>query len=105
MTLCAVWPRETQWEAPASAGAFHQMEDRRTVQRRRVLKAGTIAFGQAAGIDCIVKNLSDQGALLVVESSVGVPNQFTLAIPSEAMKRNAMVQWRRATSIGVSFFA
>jgi hypothetical protein len=79
------------------------MEERRTSSRRRVLKAGTIAFGQAAGFDCLVRNLSDKGACLEVESPVGIPDTFTLVIPHDALMRVAHVQWRRAKRIGVVF--
>jgi hypothetical protein len=79
------------------------MEEKRRVPRRRVLKAGTISFGLAAGIDCVVRNISDKGALLMVESSVGIPNRFTLVIRADSLKRDALVKWRRARSIGVEF--
>jgi hypothetical protein len=79
------------------------MEERRTTQRRRVLKAGTIAFGQAAGIDCVVKNMSEKGALLSVTTSVGIPDSFTLLIPHDQLQRPVRVIWRRAQSVGVVF--
>jgi hypothetical protein len=62
-----------------------------------------ISFGIAAGIDCVVKNISDTGALISVESSVGVPNAFTLVIRVDSFKRDAVVKWRRARSIGIAF--
>lgn len=80
-----------------------QADEKRRGPRRRVLKAGTISFGIAAGIDCVVKNISDTGALLAVESAVGIPNRFTLVIPADSLKREALVKWRRARSIGVAF--
>jgi hypothetical protein len=79
------------------------MNEQRRSPRRRVLKAGTISFGTAAGIDCVVKNISDTGALISVESSVGVPNNFTLVIRADSLKREAVVKWRRARSIGIAF--
>ena len=79
------------------------MNEKRNAPRRRILKAGTISFGAAAGIDCVVRNLSETGALLAVESSVGVPNTFTLVVLSEKLKRKVEVKWRRARSIGVAF--
>ena len=48
--------------------------------RKRQLKAGTIGFNGGGGIDSIVKNLSGTGALLQVESVIGIPDQFTLFI-------------------------
>ncbi|MGB7856771.1 MAG: PilZ domain-containing protein [Pseudolabrys sp.] len=56
------------------------MEERRKVQRGRTLKAGSIVFNSAAGIDCRVRNMSAAGACLEVTSQVGVPNDFVLVV-------------------------
>jgi hypothetical protein len=76
--------------------------EQRISQRRRVLKAGTIAFG-GAGIDCIVRDLSDKGALLVVEHPAGIPDRITLLIQSDKTSHAAHIVWRRHKSIGVAF--
>ena len=47
--------------------------------------------------------MSPIGALLTVESAVGVPEKFTLLIKPELTKRNCDVIWRTATKIGVRF--
>jgi hypothetical protein len=51
-----------------------------------MLKAGTIEFG-GGGIDCIVRNLSENGAALEVVTSLFIPDLFTLFIPSDQFKR------------------
>lgn len=79
------------------------MEERRSAQRRRVLKAGTISFGQGSTIDCQVRNISETGASLEVVSPVGIPETFTLIVPQDGLKRSARVKWRKATRIGISF--
>ena len=79
------------------------LADKRSTQRRRVLKAGTIAFGQAGGFDCIVRNLSETGACLEIESPVGIPNAFTLIVPADRFERSATVKWRKAKRIGIAF--
>ena len=56
------------------------MEERRKVQRGRTLKAGSIVFNSAAGIDWRVRNMSAAGACLEVTSQVGVPNDFVLVV-------------------------
>ena len=71
--------------------------------RKRQLKAGTIGFNGGGGIDSIVKNLSDTGALLQVESIVGIPDQFTLFIESDNLKRECQVVWRQPTKLGIRF--
>lgn len=79
------------------------MIEHRAGPRHRVLKAGTIAFDLAAGIDCLVRNISDAGACLEIESPVGIPNRFTLHIKTEKVARSCHVVWRKARRIGVRF--
>ena len=78
-------------------------EEQRKSQRRRALKGATIAFERAAGIDCIVRNLSNAGACLEIVSPIGIPDEFTLVIPSDDVKQRCRVIWRAAHRIGVSF--
>ncbi len=79
------------------------MKERRSTPRQRTYKGGSIVFGLAAGIDCVIRNLSEAGASLEVESPVGVPDDFTLLIKPELTKRNCHVELRSANRIGVHF--
>ncbi len=81
------------------------MDEHRKVQRRRMLKAGSISFNRAAGIDCKVRNLSPSGACLEVESPVGIPDDFVLVIEQDHLKQPCHVVWRTANRIGVEFGA
>ena len=60
-------------------------------------------FGSTAAIDCIIRNMSDTGAELEVENPVGIPDDFTLLIRPEIIKRNCQVVWRTKRRIGVRF--
>ncbi|HVZ54050.1 MAG TPA: PilZ domain-containing protein [Pseudolabrys sp.] len=79
------------------------MSEQRKVQRRRLLKAGSINFHRAATIDCRVRNLSPSGACLEVVSPVGIPDDFVLVINSDHLKLPCHVIWRTATRLGVEF--
>lgn len=79
------------------------MEERRATPRNRTYKGGSIIFGLAAGVDCVIRNLSDTGASLEVESPVGIPDDFTLLIKPELLKRRCQIEWRSANRIGVQF--
>jgi hypothetical protein len=79
------------------------MQDNRKSRRQRILKADTIAFDRAAGIDCTVRNISDEGACLEVASPLGIPNDFILVISKDKLKRECHVAWRSARRIGVRF--
>ena len=79
------------------------MEDRRRAQRHRTLKAGTISFNRAGGVDCRVRNLSPAGACLEVASQIGIPDEFVLVVEIDHMKTPCHVIWRTATRLGVAF--
>ena len=80
------------------------MGERRVNPRRRILQRGIITFGLDAGIDCTVRNVSNDGAALEVASPVGIPDEFILLIGKDSAKRSCRVMWRTARRIGVSFF-
>jgi hypothetical protein len=77
------------------------MEETRIAPRRRILKAATIESG--GGIECHVKNLSDTGAALEILSPLYVPDNFTLVVPSDQLRRRCHVVWRKARRVGVAF--
>ena len=78
-------------------------QERRKAARHRVLKGAHIVFkGHGAAIDCTVRNLSDGGACLKVESPIGIPDTFDLVL-DDASIRPCRVTWRKATQIGVEF--
>jgi hypothetical protein len=79
------------------------MTEQRATQRSRTLKSGTISFDRAAGIDCIVRNISDEGACLEVTSPLGIPDEFSLVIKPDSLFRKCRIVWRSARRIGVRF--
>jgi hypothetical protein len=78
-------------------------QELRNETRRRALKRARITFkGRWTTIDCTVRNLSDRGACLNVESYIGIPDTFDLVLDNAAV-RSCRVTWRKATQIGVEF--
>jgi hypothetical protein len=59
-------------------------------------------FGDSA-INCMVRNISDTGAMLDVTNAVEVPEQFTLDLPADGQQMSCHVGWRREKRIGVAF--
>jgi hypothetical protein len=78
------------------------MIESRQSRRQRVLKGGKIYFDHAA-IDCAVRNVSEAGAMLEIASPIGIPNNFSLVISQQALRRPCRVAWRSARRIGVRF--
>lgn len=78
--------------------------ERRGAPRRRMLKGGTLSFNKGYGaLECVVRNVSERGALLAFGETSAVPAAFDLAIKGEGAARPAHVRWRSMTAVGVSF--
>ena len=78
-------------------------DNRRSFRRMRTLKKGTIIIqGGYSVYDCVVRNLSDGGAMLQV-SGFGIPSHFDLAMDAAIPRRPCTVRWRSDGAVGVSF--
>jgi PilZ domain-containing protein len=78
------------------------MDEKRTTQRNRVIKIGTMEFGGGA-INCLVRNMSISGAALDVFNPVGIPEFFTLVFQADGVHMPCHVIWRKEKRIGVAF--
>ena len=78
--------------------------DRRAALRRRTLKGAALSFNKGFGaMECVVRNESRNGALLVFGDTLTVPAVFDLAVNGTAGPRAARVRWRSRTTVGVEF--
>ena len=77
------------------------MDDRRTAPRMRMLKSGKIFLG-SWGVPCTVRNLSETGACLQVQTTYGIPATFELAIADD-QRRSCKIVWLDGTKLGVQF--
>lgn len=79
------------------------MTDQRNEQRHRTLKGGYIVFNDGRStIECVVRNLSEGGAQLIVESLIGIPDNFVLQLKGGSTAK-ATIAWKRGTTIGIRF--
>lgn len=79
------------------------MAENRIAPRNRVLKGGKIVLNDGRSvISCTVRNVSASGALLKVETVIGVPGEFLLIVGDEP-PRFARVVRRTATELGIVF--
>ena len=78
------------------------MQDRRTTVRARSFLGGKIIFNNRnSSLDCLVRNVSAQGARLIVSEALVVPEEFELVIPQKGRSYRALLKWRSATECGV----
>ena len=80
---------------------FHE---RRSTPRSRVFFGGEILIdSELPPVECHIKNVSDAGASLVVQSADPLPNQFNLFIRKTNERRRAVVTWNNGRQLGVAY--
>jgi hypothetical protein len=78
--------------------------ERRLSLRQPRLNGAMIVFnGNSSAVVCVVRDLSPQGARLLVASPSGIPDQFDLRIDQTGVCHPSKVAWRSAHQIGVKF--
>ena len=78
------------------------MDQKRFSTRRRVLKAGLIAF-EGATVDCTIRNISSGGAGVELKSPVELPQAFRLVVQADDCICWCRIAWRQGQRLGVSF--
>jgi len=81
-------------------------EERQKTIRHKALKGARIVFnGGHASVGCTIRNISETGANLHLDSVLGVPEEFTLMFADGRAPRECTVKWRNPSAIGVEFKA
>ena len=79
--------------------------EKRRSPRQQANCKGLIQDDQGSFIaQCIMTDVSANGAKLIIEVGINVPDEFVLTLARNAgVRRNCDVVWRAAKSIGVCF--
>ena len=77
--------------------------DSRRFGRRRALIHACIVNKNGHRIPCIVRNISEGGALLEVDEPLQLPNKLLLRIESDGFEADCDVRHRTSHAIGVNF--
>jgi len=87
----------------ADGALLQSGEGRRKVERDRCFKFSHVVFdGGRSSADCVVRDVSDGGARLVFEETLGVPSAFVL-VDSHGNEHGCLVRWRSDYALGVEF--
>lgn len=79
-------------------------DERRHEHRLKALKGATIRFNKGYGaLHCVIRDLTEDGALLVFGDTTGVPSVFDIEIAGSDQKKRARVRWRRPDKVGIVF--
>jgi hypothetical protein len=70
------------------------MSEQKFMPRSRTLLAGRVIsnYGQSS-VACIVRQISDIGAVIEAESALGIPEHFHLLIPGESPPQPCKRAW------------
>lgn len=80
------------------------MSDRRKTLRNRTRLGGVIAFNhRSCTLDCLVRDMSADGAKIIIESTVSLPGEFDIMIKHKGDSRRARMIWRDLTQVGIVF--
>jgi hypothetical protein len=77
------------------------MNDRRHSFRFRMLKSGKMLLG-AVHVPCTIRNLSETGACLEVQTTHGIPPKFEFRMSDQSVCTCNII-WTSDTRLGVRF--
>src|SRR5947209_14866698 len=78
--------------------------NRRRDRRQRVYKQARIVFNNGYAVfDCVVRNISQGGAMLEMETLLGIPRSFQVLLDHDAKARPCKVVWRTNKRMGIAF--
>ena len=80
------------------------MSERRGSIRQKSFLRGCVYFNKRrSAVDCLIRDISDDGARIVFSEAVSVPDGVELYIPQKEQMLRARVQWRHGDEIGLAF--
>ena len=80
------------------------MTNRRTATRQKALLQGRIYFNnRRMSVDCMIRDLSGEGARLKIAGAVSVPDAAELYLPARDEYRRIKIPWRHGDEVGVAF--
>jgi hypothetical protein len=91
-------------EGLQAAGSRATMKELRQYRRAKSFLRGLIYDCRKRGaMGCMIRDLSEDGARIVLSDTVALPEVIELDIPQRELRRRARVVWRRNGEIGLCF--
>ena len=80
------------------------MGERRSSVRQKSFLRGCVYFNKRRNsLDCLIRDISSEGARIIFSDTVNVPDLIELYIPQKEQTVRARVQWRHGDEIGLAF--
>ena len=74
----------------------------REAERKSVYKFGLVQAPNGEEIRCVVRDLSESGAKLVLEGAISLPGDFRLVIDGYHAPTHASLKWQNENEAGVT---
>lgn len=88
---------------PAASGVTQRRKDARRSERRTIFKPAVITYGQGAAAQCVVNNISAEGARIAIDRADRFPAHLALKFGHGAPARHAEIIWSKNGEYGLSF--
>lgn len=80
------------------------MVERRRSTRQKSFLRGCIYFNnRRSAVDCLIRDISENGARLLFSDAISIPDAIELYIPQKEQTLRAVVQRRHGAEVGVAF--
>ncbi len=80
------------------------MNERRQRPRQKSFLRGCLYFNNGrASATCLIRNISDRGARVLVSQTLNIPDVVELYVTQKAQTIRARVEWRRGDELGLGF--
>jgi PilZ domain len=104
--MCRAHLHDDMLKANLAESVESVMNERRKIARCRTFLGGVIAFNRRnSSMDCVVRNLSPEGARVAFTGTAVIPEKFDLTITRQERSFSARMVWRRPDDAGVAFVA
>jgi hypothetical protein len=91
-------------DIPVLAVEITEMDERRQLMRQKSFLRGCLYFNnRSTSVDCLIRDISNEGARIIISDSVNIPDVVDFYIPQKEQTVRARVQWRQGYEIGLDF--
>ena len=78
--------------------------DRRTENRKRVLKGGKVFYNNfSISLDCVIRNESQDGMQISVDPTLALPSEFAVLNRKDGTLADAKIIWKEGGKLGLKF--
>jgi hypothetical protein len=79
------------------------MQERRKLNRLRVLKGAKLLWGTSSVLDCQVRNLNSSGVRVQIPNTAELPERLTMTFDGGRTLRSCRIVWRNPDESGLEF--